>query len=321
MNRVVRAVAGLLATTLVASACGGDIDSRPAPVTAAIATPGLPRVYTGPDGVSSTVESAARIVTLSGDFSEIIWDLGLGENLVGVDLSSDFPAEEMRSKPKVGVEFRLFAEPILSLDPTVVIGDVDARPPEVIEQVRAAGVPVVIVPRLVGVDAPAEKIRLVAQILGIGDAGEGLAASVQAEVDAALARVAGAVSKPRVAVVYVATQDQVLLLGDNTVFEGLLAAAGAEDVGPRAGVDGFVPLTAEAIVAAAPDVIITARRGFDDRGGLEGFLELPGIAQTPAAATGSVLVYDDSFLLSLGPRSGALLDLIISDLHPELALP
>ncbi len=321
MNRAVRVLAGLLATILVVSACGSETDSRSAPVTAAIATPGLPYVYTGPDGVSSTVESAARIVTLSGDFSEIIASLGLADNLVGVDLSSDFPAEVMQSKPKVGVEFRLFAEPILALDPTVVIGDIDARPPEVIEQVRAAGVPVVIVPRLVGVDAPAEKIRLVAQILGIGDAGQGLADSVQAEIDAALARVAGAVSRPRVAVVYIATQDQVLLFGDNTVFEGLLAAVGAEDVGPRAGVDGFVPLTAEAIVAAAPDVIITARRGFDDRGGLEAFLDLPGIAQTPAAATGSVLVYDDSFLLSLGPRSGRLLDLIISDLHPDLALP
>ena len=119
--------AGLLATILIASACGSDVDFQSAPVTAAITTPGLPYEYTGPDGVSSTVESAARIVTLSGDFSEIVSSLGLGENFVGVDLSSVFPAEEMGSKPKVGVEFRLFAEPILALDPTVVIGDVDAR--------------------------------------------------------------------------------------------------------------------------------------------------------------------------------------------------
>lgn len=170
--------AGLLATILIASACGSDVDFQSAPVTAAITTPGLPYEYTGPDGVSSTVESAARIVTLSGDFSEIVSSLGLGENFVGVDLSSVFPAEEMGSKPKVGVEFRLFAEPILALDPTVVIGDVDARPPEVIEQVRAAGVPVVIMPRLVGVDAAAGKIRLVAQILGIGTVGDSLAVSV-----------------------------------------------------------------------------------------------------------------------------------------------
>jgi len=318
MRFAVRVTIAVLAAVVVASACSGDSDPGPAPVTAAIPTPGLPYVHTGPDGVTTTVESAARIVTLSGDFSEIIWGLGFGDNLVGVDLSSDFPVEEMLLKPKVGVEFRLFAEPILDLDPTVVIGDIDARPPEVIEQVRAAGVPVVIVPRLVGVDAPAEKIRLVAQILGVAAVGEGLAGSVQAEVDDALARVDLAESTPRVAVVYIATKDQVLLLGAGTVFEGLLDAVGAQDVGPVAGVDGFVPLTAEAVVAAAPEVIITARRGFEDRGGLEGFLEIPGVAQTPAAETGRVFVYDDSLLLSLGPRSGALLDLIISDLHPDL---
>lgn len=318
MQRSFRAGIGILAVAVVASACGGEGGDESGPMTAALPTPGLPRSYEGPDGVISTVESAARIVTLSGDFSEIIWDLGMGDNLVGVDLSSDFP-DDMRFKPKVGVEFRLFAEPILDLDPTVVIGDTDARPPEVIEQVRAAGVPVVIVPRLVGVDAPAEKIRLVASILGLVGGGEELAASVQAEIDAALDRVGSAESRPRVAVVYIATEDQVLLLGGNTVFEGLLDAVGADDVGPSAGIDGFVPLTAEAVAAAAPDIIITARRGYDDRGGLEGFLELPGIGQTPAAAAGRVLVYDDSLLLSLGPRSGSLLEALVVDLHPELA--
>jgi iron complex transport system substrate-binding protein len=319
MSRATRAAISVLAAVIVTAACGAGSDDATSPDTAAIATPGLPSTYLGPDGVTSTIDSAARIVTLSGEFSEIVWELGLGDNLVGVDLSSDFPAAEMRVKPKVGVEFRIFAEPILALDPTVVIGDIDAQPPDVIEQVRAAGVPVVILPRLVGVDAPAEKIRLVAEVLGVVAVGEVVATSVQNQIDAALVPVARADSRPRVAVVYIATQDQILLLGSNTVFEGLLEAVGAEDVGPPAGFEGFVPLTAEAIAAAAPDVIITARRGFDDRGGLEGFVQLPGIAQTPAGAAGRVLVYDDSLLLTLGPRTGQILEMIVADLHPELA--
>lgn len=304
---------------IVAAACGGGEGTvSPTPDTAAIPTPGLPVAYTGPDGVRSDIESAARIVTLSGEFSEIVHALGLAENLVGVDLSSDHPPDVMGEKPKVGVEFRLFAEPIIDLAPTVVLGDVDAAPPEVVEQVRAAGIPVVIMPRLVGVTAPSEKILLVGDVLGVPDAAAVLAGRVQAEVEAALARVAGVESRPRVAVVYVATEDQVLLLGDNTVFEGLIDAVGGEDVGPAAGSVGFVPLSAEAIAAAAPEVIITAERGFDRRGGLEGFLDLPGLAQTPAGRTGSVLVYPDSLLLTLGPRTGELLDLLVTDLHPEL---
>lgn len=314
-----RIIAAALLVALV-SACGpGGGAGTPTPDTTATPTPGLPATYTGPDGVTSTVESATRIVTLSGEFSEIVHALGLADNLVGVDLSSDHPADVMGDKPKVGVEFRLFAEPIIALSPTVVLGDIDATPPEVVEQVRSAGIPVVIMPRLVGVDAPADKIRLVGEVLGVPDRAAEVADRVQAEVDAAVARATTAETTPRVAVVYVATEDQVLLLGDNTVFEGLIAAVGAEDVGPPAGSDGFVPLSAEAIAAAAPDVIITAERGFERRGGLDGFLELPGLAQTPAGMTGSVLVYPDSLLLSLGPRTGELLQRLVTDLHPDVA--
>jgi iron complex transport system substrate-binding protein len=301
------------------SGCGTAEDASASDEAAVIPTPGLPATYTGPDGVTSTVSSAARIVSLSGEFSEIVHALGLAQNLVGVDLSSDYPPDVMGEKPKVGVEFRLFAEPILALDPTVVLGDIDATPPEVLEQVRAAGVPVVIMPRLVGVTAPADKIRLVGEILGVDEVANDVADRVQAEIDAALTPVAETTTRPRVAVVYVATEDQVLLLGDNTVFQGLIEALGAEDVGPEAGSDGFVPLSAEAIAAAAPDIIVTATRGFERRGGLDGFLELPGLAQTPAGEDGAVLVYDDSLLLTLGPRTGELLRQMVIDLHPELS--
>lgn len=303
-------------TLLVAltGACGGGPATTGSPVT----TPGLPTSYTGPDGVTTEVTDVSRIVTLSGDFSEIVWDLGLGDNLVGVDLGSVYPKEEMRLKPKVGVEFRLLAEPILALQPTLVIGDVDASPAAVIEQVRGAGVPVVVFPRFEGLTAPGEKIRAVAAVLGLAEAGEILAGGVQEEIDAAVALAATTTGRPRVAVVYVATEDTILLLAGNTVFDGVLDALGAVDVGPDAGVDGFVPLTPEAIVAAAPEVIITAERGFAGLGGLEGFRALPGIAQTPAGRDARVLVYEDLYLLGLGPRTGMLAAELVRDLHPEL---
>ena len=94
--------------------------------------------------------------------------------MVAVDLSSVYP-EEALDLPKVGVEFRLLAEPIIAAEPTVVIGDEDVIPLDVIEQVRAAGIPVVIFPALTSIEAPAEKIRQTAHVLGIEDAGEQLA--------------------------------------------------------------------------------------------------------------------------------------------------
>jgi iron complex transport system substrate-binding protein len=306
---------GVLLLALAVVACGGETAPDGTPVT----TPGLPTSYTGPDGVTSEVTDVSRIVSLSGDYSEIISALGLGYLLVGVDLSSVYPKEEMRAKPKIGVEFRLLAEPILVLEPTLAIGDSDASPPEVIEQVRGAGVPVVIFPRYEGLTGPGEKIRAVAAVLGLAEAGEVLATQVENEIAAAIALAETTTRRPRVAVVYAATSDTILLLAGNTIFSGVIDALGAIDVGPDAGVDGFVPLTAEAIVAAAPEIIITAERGFEGLGGLEGFLGLPGIAQTPAGQAGRVLVYEDLYLLGLGPRTGQLAAQLVRDLHPELA--
>lgn len=290
-----------------------------APVTTAVDQPGLPVVYVGPDGFETTITDRSRIVTLSGDFSEIVWELGLGDNLVGVDLSSTYPREEMRALPKIGVEFRLLTEPILVLEPTVVIGDLDASPPAVIEQVREAGVPVVIFPRFSGVSGPAEKIRETARVLGVPQDGESLAGSVEADLAEVLTLAEGVVERPRVAVVYVARPDTILLLGDGSLLDGLLSAVGAEDVAPLAGADGMVPFTAEAIVRAAPDVIITASRGIDALDGLDGFLGIPGIAQTPAGRNRAVLVYDDLYLLGIGPRTGQVAMEILLALHPYLA--
>jgi len=311
-----RLAASVAVLALAFAACGGTAED-PTHGTTAIPTPGLPVTYLGPDGASTTVEDASRIVTLSGEFTEIVFALGMGGNVVAVDLSSVYP-EEVLGLPKVGVEFRLLAEPIIAQEPTVVIGDEDVIPRDVIDQVRAAGIPVVIFPALTDIDAPAEKIRQVAHILGIEERGERLAAEVQAEIDAALALAAGAESTPRVAFVYIASDDTVLLFGESTVGGALLAAAGGYNVAVDLGIDGWVPLTPEALVAGDPDIIVTASRGVETVGGLQGFLELPGVAETRAAAEGRVLVYEDLYLLGLAPRAGQMLREMVLALHPEL---
>jgi len=307
----------MLALALLTAACGGG-SSDATGGTTAVPTPGLPVTYTGPDGVTTTVEDASRIVTLSGEFTETVFALGLGPNVVGVDLSSVYP-DEVLGLPKVGVEFRLLAEPIIALEPTVVIGDEDVIPMTAVEQVRAAGIPVVVFPALTTIEAPVAKIRQVAEILGIPERGEELAVEVQAEIDAAVELAGRAETEPRVAFVYIASDDTVLLFGEDTVGGGLLEAAGAVNVAAELGIEGWVPLTPEALVAGAPEYIVTASRGVEATGGLDAFVALPGVAETPAAAAGNVLVYEDLYLLGLAPRTGDVLRELVLALHPELS--
>ena len=298
---------------LATAACGGGLGEPSTTAsdatggTTAIPTPGLPATFTGADGVENVVENATRIVTLSGDMTEIVFALGLGGNIVGADLSSVYP-EEARAMPKVGVEFVLSAEAVLAQAPTVVIGDEDARPLEAIEQIRQAGVPVVIFPRFVGLGAPAEKIRAVAHVLGVDAAGEALATRVQGEIDAVVALAAGVAERPRVALVYVAS-------GRHHPHAG----PGLGDGRPLRGGGGgrCVPGRRVRRLRAPLGRGFGGRGPRGDRHRRAGPGRLPGRhGRLPAAARGGettagreqrILVYEDLFLLGLGPRTGQLL--------------
>lgn len=281
------------------------------------AEPQLPVTVHDADGQEVTVTDVSRIVPLNGDVAEIVWALGLGDNVVGVDTSASYPPEA-RQLPSIGYQRRLSAEGILSLDPTVIIGTQEAGPPEVIQQIRDAGVPVVLVEDEPSLETPGAKIRAVAQALGVPGRGEALARQTEREIAEAKTLAARATSKPRVLFLYLRGTQTQTIGGRGTDANVMIEAAGAIDAGAEAGIEGYKPLTPEALVAAQPDVLLLLEAGLESVGGVEGLLQIPGIAGTPAGRNRRVVALDDLYLLGMGPRTGqALRDLVLA-LHPEL---
>ncbi|NBB77613.1 MAG: ABC transporter substrate-binding protein, partial [Bacteroidetes bacterium] len=99
---------------------------------------------TGADGVQVRIYDTSRIITLGGDVTETVFALGAGDRVVAVDASSNFPAE-VNNLPKVPYVRQLTAEGILSLSPTLIISTEGAEPKNVIKQIRAAGMPILMV--------------------------------------------------------------------------------------------------------------------------------------------------------------------------------
>lgn len=283
-------------------------------------TPVLPVTVTDASGNEVTITDISRIVPLSGDIAEIVWDLGLGGNIVGVDVSATYP-EALLAYPKIGYERVLNAEGILSLEPTVVIGKETAGPPEVLDQVRGAGVPLLIISSPETIEAPNVKIEKVATALGLqNDSGaQALDVRVHDEIQAAIEFASQAESKPSAMILLFQQGGVQLVAGGGTVANAMIEAAGATDAALAAGVMGYQPITAEALVAAAPEIIATIAMGVEAAGGLEAIMVLPGIAETPAGQNGRIYVYDDELLLAMTPRTGQQLMTMIADFHPELA--
>jgi iron complex transport system substrate-binding protein len=270
---------------------------------------GQPHRVVDATGKEVVVSSTQRIVSLDGITTEILFAVGVGNQVVGRDDSSYYPPEVLR-RPSVGYQFRLSAEGILSLRPTLVIGREDVRPPQVVEQLRAAGVTVVLVPTEPTVQGAKAKIRVVAQAVGRQVRGEELVRSLERDLLALEAFKAQRAPKGRLRALflYMRGPQTLFVCGEGATPVGMMVLAGLENA--ARGIRECQPMTAESVVASQPDVLVTFKKGLDSIGGLPGLLRLPGIAQTPAGQKGKVVAMDDLYLGSFGPRAGkAALDL------------
>ena len=243
-----------------------------------------------------------RIVTLATGAGEILAAMGAGDRVVGRDETSLAP--QIESAPIVTKAHQVAAEQVLALKPDLVIIDSVTGPIEVIDQIRASGVRVEMVPDTFAVADMNARISALGGYLNLS------AADIAAVTLALIPDVPAAESAgPRVAFLYLRGPSSIYLLGgEGSGADALIEAAGGTDVGAEAGYEPFTPLTAEALIAAAPDVLLVMTKGLESVGGLDGLRALPGVAQTPAGQSGHVIAVDDTLLLSFGARTAELID-------------
>ncbi|SDH28851.1 heme/hemin ABC transporter substrate-binding protein [Agrococcus jejuensis] len=268
--------------------------------------PQLPVTATGVDGVTVEVADVSRVLALDlyGTLTETVIALGLADTLVGrANTSTESVVADLPVVTQNGHELQ--AEAILDLDPTFVIMDDTMGPPEVPEQLRASGVPVLVVASERGVDLIAEQVLVVADAFGVSDAGETLVADFEERLAAAELRVgalAGDWEPLRMAFLYVrGTGSVFFVMGEGSGADDLIDAIGGLDAPTEAGVQDIAPATAEAVLAIDPEVILTMTGGLASTGGVDGFVGRPGVSDTVAGRTQRIVDMADGEVLSFGP--------------------
>ncbi|MCC9152538.1 ABC transporter substrate-binding protein [Streptomyces parvulus] len=333
-NRLAGAALSVLALTVTATGCGGSSEASsgtPAPSGAATAgqtvanrveplerrpAPRLPATVRSADGEEVTVEKAERVVPLSGSLSEIVFTLGLGDRVVARDVTATFA--QAAGLPVVTRGHDVSAESVLSLRPDLVIAETTTGPAEAVDQIRAAGIPVLLVAAARGLDDVGTRIRAVAGALGVPAAGQELTRRSEQRIEAARKDVPHG-EKPRVAFLYLRGSASVYLIGGADSGAGsLIEAAGAVDAGAASGLDkDFTAITSEALVKAAPDAILVMSKGLESVGGVDGLVKIPGVAQTPAGLDRRIVSVEDGVLLNYGPRTDQVLRSVVAQLYGE----
>lgn len=285
--------------------------------------PALPVTVTDAEGSDVKVSDVSRIlaIDISGTIASTVFALGMGDNVVGRDSSTMFDGtEDLPVVTKTG--HSLNPEAILELAPTVILTDTTIGPKEVRQQLRDAGIPIVVISDELRLDNTDQLVDEVASALGIPSRGEQLIAQVDADLNDALSEIAEVIpadedDRARMLFLYVRGSANVYyIFGKDSGADSLIDSVGGIDVASEIGWEGTKPMTAEALVAAQPDVLVMMTDGLESVGGIDGLIDrVPALAETPAGANRRVIDMADSEILSFGPRSPEILRAIARALY------
>lgn len=262
------------------------------------------------------ISDPARIVSIGGAITEILYALGLEDRLAGVDSTSLFPAAALRDKPNVGYMRQLSAEGVLGLNPSLVLAMQGSGPKETMDVLEAANVPLVLVPETFSEQGLVEKIKMVGHAMGADKRAECLTAAVTGDL-AQLRELRAKVTKPvRVMFVMSLLNGRAMAAGQKTAANEIIALAGG--VNAIDGYDGYKIINDEAIIAAKPDVVLSIQRGKDSVDA-EAVYVHPAFALTPVAANKTFISMEGLYLLGFGPRTAAAARDLSIKLYPTLA--
>lgn len=241
--------------------------------------------------------NAERIVSLDGSLTEIIAEIGLEKNIVGVDVTSTYPAS-MNALPKASHTRTVNPEAVIAMKPTVIFALEKGMKPEVQQQLSSAGIPLIILKKEYNVQGTKDLIKQVADTLGKGEKVEAL----WKQIDADMAGVKSYDSQPKVLFVYARGVGAMSVGGKKTALDKMIELAGG--INAAAEIEDFKPFTQEALVQENPDVILFFDSGLESLGGIDGLLKIPGIAATNAGKNKKIITMDGQLLAGFTPRVG-----------------
>ena len=265
-------------------------------------------------GNEITLEEAPKaIVSMIPSNTEILYALGLDEEIVGVSDYDNYP-EEAATKEKIGgMEFNV--EKIISLNPDLVLahqsalGTWDAG----LAQLRDAGIQVYTVTNAESFEATYETIEEIGNATGKMEEAAKIVEDMKAKVKSVQDKVANVETKKKV-LVEVSPEPEIYSPAGNTMMNEMLGMVNAENL--VADLDGWIKIDPEEIVKRNPDVIITTYGGYTpDSTNL--VLNRNGFTDVAAVKNKAVIDVNADLTNRMGPRLADGLEVIAKAIYPE----
>jgi iron complex transport system substrate-binding protein len=276
----------------------------------------FPMTVTDDLGRTITLEKAPeRIVSLAPSNTEILFDLGLGDRVVGNTIYDNYPAAAV-DKPHVGGYSDIDIEKVVSLAPDLILAE-DIHKMEVIPALEKLGFKVyALVPHdLAEITA---SVTTIGALTGTSAKAKTVAEGMQSRIRAITDKTDSLSGAQRPSAMYVIWQDPLMSVGNDTPIYEMIAKAGGRSIVQDQ--TGFPTLSLESVIAADPQVVIcNVDMSFEGGDAPLVFIKTePRLKTISAVVNGKVYGINADLTNRPVPRIVDGLEWIAGILHPEL---
>lgn len=272
----------------------------------------------GCNALAHAAELPQRWVSAGGSLTEWVVALGGESKLVGVDTTSQHPAT-VQALPSIGYQRQLAAEGILALGPDVLVGSEEMGPPTVLSQLAKASVEIVTLSAEPDVHTLSSNLAQLGRLLGEPERATQLLGDYEQRLTRQAERVAQARAlhaAPSVLLLLGQGGGNLLAGGQQTSADWLITHAGGRNLASHS---GFKALSAEALAALDPEVLIITDRSLKGEAMREALLARhPALASLRAVRESRIYSLDPTLLVGgLGPRLPAELAALSAAFYPH----
>jgi iron complex transport system substrate-binding protein len=311
----------LIALMMVLAACGGAAEKNTTQSETKQAEEkveqGFPVTMKDARGKEVTLESKPeKIVSLIPSNTEILFELGLNDEMVGVSNYDNYP-KEVLEKEKVG-DMNVNVEKVVSLQPDIVFAHASAMgsSPDAFKQLEDAGVKVFVVEDATSFEQVYNSIITIGTLTGKQQEAEKVVKDMKAEVEAIKEKANKIDEKERKVVwVEVSGEPEIYTTGKGTFMDEMLTIIGAKNAAGNE--KGWVMMSEEKAVQLNPDVIITTY-GYYDKEAAQKVLKRPAWQNVTAVKEKKVLDVDSDKVTRSGPRLTEGLQELAKAVYPEV---
>lgn len=255
-------------------------------------------------------KAPTKIVSLAPSNTELLYALGLGESVAGVDDYSNYP-EAAKQKPQVGSFNQTNIEKIVSINPDLVLA-AGLTSKQLLTTLEARGLTIVVLnpSNLVGVTA---NMKLLGQITNVAAKSDAAVGDFLKKLEDVAVKVKGATAKPRV---FYELDPTLFTVGPGSFIDDMIQKAGGQNIVTDAA-NPYPQLSQEVVITKDPEVILLG----DDTGGTdspEKILARPGWSGITAVKNKRIVPINADLVNRPGPRAALGVEALAKALYPDL---